>query len=246
MIDTKTLAALTAGGTDFIRTKDGIVKGIAIRRDLNPEAPEVILVGFGPNRQSRARLYVESGLSVPAYVKRNTDAWEYIGDFRAISYSEAVAEIAEHTTGKRTPNSVAGVLILEPTSTLRFAATGGGFPDSKTRKEIEAAAICFVWQHLESLGFIVEDRQPENQGYDLYATRAEEVLLVEVKGTDLVVPRFYLSRNEWNVGRREVDWRLFVVANARTDPQLHTYLAMEVETAFSMEPLAWECNARDA
>ena len=246
IIDTITLAALTAGGTDFIRTKDGVVKGIAIRRDLNPEAPEIVLVGTGPIRQSRARLYVDSGLSVPAYVKRDIDVWEYIGDFRAISYSEEQSAIAAHTTSKRNPNSVAGVLILEPTSTLKVAATGGGFPDSKTRKEIEGAAIRFVWQHLERLGFVVEDRQPENRGYDLYATRENEVLLVEVKGTDLAAPRFYISRNEWSVGRREADWRLFVVINARSNPQLHTYTASEVENSFSMEPLAWECNARDA
>ena len=37
-ITTAALAALTAGGDDYIRTKGNIVRGLALRLDLNPSA----------------------------------------------------------------------------------------------------------------------------------------------------------------------------------------------------------------
>jgi hypothetical protein len=244
VIDTAALAGYTAGGTDFIRTQAGVVRGIAIRRDLNPEAPEVVLVGAGPQRQDRARRYFESRVSVPAFVKRDVDAWEYIGNYRAVDYSESKDAIAKYTTGKRRPGTVAGVLLLEPETTQAVVAVGGGLPDSKTRKAIEQAAIDFVSSVLEDRKYQVEDRQPENQGYDLLATKGSERLFVEVKGTDAPEPRFYLTRNEWNFGQREGNWRLFVVCTARTAPSLHEYSAAQVSQLFQLDPLAWQCTPK--
>ena len=244
VLDTASLTEHTAGGTDFIRTRGGVVRGIAIRRDLNPEAPEVVLVGSGKQRQQRARKYYESGVSVPAFVKRETDAWEYIGNYRAVDYSESKPTIGKYTTGKRKPGTVAGVLLLEPETTQSVVVVGGGFPDSKTRKAIEGAAIDFVWTVLEDRLYRVEDRQPENQGYDLLATKGSERLMVEVKGTDAREPRFYLTRNEWVVGQQERDWRLFVVCAARTAPELHEYSASQVSQLFLLEALSWECRPK--
>ncbi len=244
VVDTQALAGLTAGGTDFIRVKNSVVKGIAIRRDLNPQAPEVVLVGKGPQRQKRAQLFVNQAEPVPAFVKRNTDEWEYIGDYKAVSYSESPEVVASYLTGKRTADSVAGVLILDPATTQTVSVVGGGFPDSKTRKAIETAAVDYVWTILEDRGYKVEDRQPENQGFDLLAVKGRMRLLVEVKGTDLPSPRFYLSRNEWTVGLREQAWRLFVVCSARSNPRLLEYTAQEVQNRFSFDALTWACAAK--
>jgi hypothetical protein len=244
VVDTKKLAALTAGGTDFIRVKKGVVKGIAIRRDLNPQAPEVVLVGKGPQRQKRAQLFVDQSDPVPAFVKRNTDEWEYIGDYKAVFYSEAPEFVASYMTGKRTADSVAGVQILDPATTQTVSVIGGGFPDSRTRKAIETAAIDYVWSILEDRGYKVEDRQPENQGFDLLAVKGRTHLLVEVKGTDLPNPRFYLSRNEWTVGQREKAWRLFLVCSARSSPRLLEFTAQEVQDRFSFDALTWACIAK--
>ena len=68
MISTKTLAARLAGGDDYIRTKRGRVRGLALRTDLNPEAPEVIVVGMGP-RVRAVSGRVELGCSVPNGLK---------------------------------------------------------------------------------------------------------------------------------------------------------------------------------
>jgi hypothetical protein len=253
IIDTDTLANLTAGGTDFIRTKDGKVKGIAIRRDLNPEAPKIVLVGYGEKRQNRARLYVEQAIAVPAFVKRATDSWEYIGDYCAVNYSESKSIVKKYVEKYekhpelefyRTPNSVAGVLWLEPVTTQTVTVVGGGFPDSKTRKEIEQAAVSHVSKELKRRGYEIEDRQPENLGYDLLASANDHQLFVEVKGTDATAPRFYLTRNEWTVGQRESNWRLFLVTSARTAPTRLEYTAAEIEACFTRAPLSWECTAK--
>jgi hypothetical protein len=85
-ISTKKLEAVTAGGRDYIRTKDDQVKGLALRLDLNPRAPELIIVGKGPRIVRRAELFRDSESPVPAFIKRGTDKWEYFGDYRAIDY----------------------------------------------------------------------------------------------------------------------------------------------------------------
>lgn len=113
IIDTRELADITAGGTDFIRTKNGEVKGIAIRPDLNPEAPEIVLVGRGRNRQPRAQRYFESGSHIPAFIKRAANQWEYVGEYRATHYTEDRQEVERRPKGSRIPNSVEGVLFLE-------------------------------------------------------------------------------------------------------------------------------------
>jgi hypothetical protein len=184
LIDTATLAKMTAGGDSYIRTKNGIVKGLAIRRDLNPEAPEIILVGSGPNIVANSRRFARTNSAVPTYVKRRTNAWEFIGNYKAVKFSEEPEVIARFANNDRPADTLGGILFLEQADTPTIAVPGGGFPDSETRKEIESAAVSFVTHELKRRNYVVEDRQSENQGYDLLATRLTEELLVEVKGTD--------------------------------------------------------------
>ena len=48
ILTTPEVASATAGGVDYIRTKDNVVKGLAVRLDINPDAPNEIRVGKGP------------------------------------------------------------------------------------------------------------------------------------------------------------------------------------------------------
>ncbi len=54
--------------------------------------------------------------------------------------------------------------------------------DIERRQRIEKAAIEAVGNQLEKAGFTVDSVEEENLGYDLVATRGDEVLNVEVKG----------------------------------------------------------------
>src|SRR5262249_52851458 len=56
-------------------------------------------------------------------------------------------------------------------------------PDPARRREVEEKAIKFAWAHFQDeLGYVMQDRQKDNCGYDLMATKDDEVLCIEVKG----------------------------------------------------------------
>lgn len=243
ILTTQQLAEATAGGDDYIRTRNNEVRGLALRLDLNPDAPEVIAFGDGPRIVARAKLLLAAGVAVPAYVKRGVNAWEYLGNYRATAIRWDAKTIERHSTN-RTGEKIAGVLFLESATEPKVRVTGGGYADAETRREIEVAAIGVVTRELKCRGFVVHDRQRENRGYDLFATSEHETLLVEVKGTDSPDPRFFLTRNEWNCARVQPSWRLFVVCQARTAPIVREYTESEVRQLFVLEPLAWECTPR--
>lgn len=240
-ITTQELAKLTAGGDDYIRTKLNVVKGLALRMDLNPDAPDAVVFGKGPRVEGRARLFLESGAVVPAYVKRGVNKWEYLGLFRTteIRYDK---ETIEYHLGNRKPEEVAGVLFLASVEEPKIAMIGGGFPDAATRKEIEDAAIKHVTNSLKKDGFQVDDRQNENLGYDLLAIKDTVTRFIEVKGTDNPEPRFFITRNESKFADENSEWFIYIVCMARRSPQLHVFTGREMRQKFSFSPLAWECN----
>lgn len=243
LLTTNELAEATAGGDAYIRTKGNVVKGLALRLDINPRAPEVVAFGSGPRIRARAQLLYESGATVPAYVKRDTNAWEYLGEYRATAIRRDKRTIARYGKNRK-KGSVDGVLFLEGVAEPIVRVIGGGFADAETRREIELAAISYATGQLERRGFCVFDRQRENRGYDLYATSATDSLKVEVKGTDSAEPRFFLSRNEWKCSASEPDWLLMVVCQARSNPSLLEYTAKQLRQRFKMDPLAWECTIK--
>lgn len=243
ILTTDELAEATAGGDDYIRTLYNKVLGLALRLDINPEGPEIIAFGDGPRIVARAKLLLASGASVPTYVKRGVNAWEYLGEYRATAIRWDERTIKKHSTN-RGDEKIAGVLFLESAAEPKVRVTGGGYADAETRLEIELAAIAAVTHELQRRGFAVHDRQRENLGYDLLAVSKVETLLVEVKGTESSIPRFFLTRNEWACAQAQLVWRLFVVCQARSAPVLHEYTQKEVARLFTLDPLAWECTQR--
>jgi len=239
VLSTKELALATAGGDSFIRTYDGEVKGLALRLDLNPEAPEFIVVGHGPRKVSNALLFAKSGKAVPAYIKRDVNKWEYMGHYRAKAYLQDKDTINRYRHN-RLAESINGILFLESADEVSVSVHGGGFPDSQTRQEAELAAVLHVMQHLEAQGYEIEDMQKENCGYDLLAKSKNNILKVEVKGTANNTPRFFLSRNERQKSS-DPAWRLALVSNATTKPILRIMNTIEMERDFNFDALAWEC-----
>jgi hypothetical protein len=132
---------------------------------------------------------------------------------------------------------------LTADDTVSIEVCGGDYPDSETRQKVEVAAIEFMMAWLTSRGYVVQDRQRDNCGYDLLATSAQQNLKVEVKGTDASAPRFFITRNEWR-SRVDAEWRLALVTSARSTPTLTLLTGEEVERQFSFEALAWECKPR--
>jgi hypothetical protein len=60
-ITTAELAALTAGGDDYIRTKNNEVRGLALRLDVNPRAPDCRQILASHVRQHRLKKKIFSG-----------------------------------------------------------------------------------------------------------------------------------------------------------------------------------------
>ncbi|MBK9153420.1 MAG: DUF3883 domain-containing protein [Chloracidobacterium sp.] len=244
-LDTDQLATLLAGGDDYIRTKRNVVKGLALTRTLNPDAPEVVVFGKGPRVVRRAKLFLESGLTVPAYIKRTTNSWEYLGQYRAIEI-RTDKEALRHFGRTRKPDTVAGALILQRMDTEHVSVVGGGYADARNRREIEEAAVKYCISVLVQRGFSITDCQRENRGYDIVATNGAHSLHVEVKGTDADFPRFFLTRNEARVAGELPTWRLFVVSMARSEPTHAEYTWQQLQDKFQMDVLAWECTLNEA
>jgi hypothetical protein len=240
ILSTKELALNLSGGDSYIRTKNGEVKGLALRLDLNPEAPEIVVVGTGPRIVQNAKLIVNCNKAVPAYVKRGTNKWEYMGDYQATAYRRDESTIERFRHG-RARSDIDGILFLEATERVAVEVRGGGFPDPQTRKEIEIAAVSFVIKELEAKGYTVEDRQRENCGYDLLVTSSVETLKVEVKGSDSPERRFFITRNERSTAKNS-QWRLALVTMARKSPKLEIITGEEVEGIFAFDALVWECK----
>lgn len=240
ILTTPQLAEKLAGGDSYIRTKDNIVKGLAITIELNPEAPEIIVVGNGTRIRANARLLLEQQEYVPVYLKQTVNAWKFLGKYKADRYSQDPKVIEKHRQ-HRPPEEVDGILFLSAEVSYEVEVTSPSSPDPEKRKKVELAAIEHVVTHYESQGYSVSDRQSDNCGYDLFVKKGKSVLKVEVKGTSLGDHRFFLSRNE-RAKSVDPEWRLAIVLNALDNPELSVYNTEEMEKAFEFEPLCWECR----
>jgi len=93
-------------------TKDSMTVGVCFVPRMNPRGPNVILVGRGPMKQRAAELLAEYGNAVPVFKKRKTNAWEFLGNFKATRYLTSVSEVASYVEGS-SRTDVAGVILLE-------------------------------------------------------------------------------------------------------------------------------------
>ncbi|WP_027716497.1 hypothetical protein [Desulfuromonas sp. TF] len=103
--------AVGAGGDSCLLHKNSVVVAIALNPDKNPDSPHVLLVGKGPHKERYARSFLDSAASVPTFIKKAADQWQYMGMFRGISLDHSPASIKAHAakSGRR---DIWGVLSL--------------------------------------------------------------------------------------------------------------------------------------
>jgi hypothetical protein len=93
----------------------GVVPRIAVRQDLNPNAPEVILCSAVVERGAQA--LVESKAPVPVYVRQGPNQWVEHGLFRAVELDRNPTAVkqAQEVTGRDRDNHgpLWGILRLE-------------------------------------------------------------------------------------------------------------------------------------
>lgn len=103
---------LVGGGSiqSYLPHADGKILCGCFDPNLNQRAPREIDVGEGRDVLKYAQLLSESGSAIPVFLKQATNAWEFAGDFRAVSFSQDPRDVKAHAD--RRPDAV-GVLFLE-------------------------------------------------------------------------------------------------------------------------------------
>lgn len=133
--------------------------------------------------------------------------------------------------------------------------------DAKHRKKVETAAVEAVKRHLSEYAW--ESKEADKCGYDLLFTHktSGEVLHVEVKGTSLPAPGYFLTQKELGYAeslekndhraRRDKSgiwrplWRIAVVSGALDQPQVRVFTLAEMKSAFDMAPYAWRGTLKE-
>ncbi len=105
-------AAVGGGVQDYLPHVSGEVVCACLSADLNPDAPEVVLPGTSLGIERWARVFAEQSHHVPTFLKRGTNAWEYVGDYRVRRLAVQPAEIARHAEAAHR-DDVTMVLYLE-------------------------------------------------------------------------------------------------------------------------------------
>src|SRR5215207_9948527 len=98
------------------RDRGDVVRG-CFRPDLNPKAPEEVLVGHGKLRVASAKRLVAQNKPIPIFIQRGSKQWEYIGYYRGENYSDVPSEVAQKARAANLHGQVAGVLYLERAET---------------------------------------------------------------------------------------------------------------------------------
>jgi hypothetical protein len=80
----------------YLPNLNGRVLCACLRSDTNPNAPNIILPGSGPEIKRSSRMLCEQKEAVPVFIKRGVNNWEYVGDYKVDRWSESSAEITEH------------------------------------------------------------------------------------------------------------------------------------------------------
>lgn len=86
---------------------------------------------------------------------------------------------------------------------------------------IEKAAVQKTWAFYESKGYELVSVEADNVGWDIEATKAQDTLLIEVKGHCGNIIQFELTPNEYSqLKEKHKQYRVCVVCNALTKPNL--------------------------
>lgn len=83
--------------------------------EMNPLAPQRVLVGDRPRVKRKAELLARQGGTLPVFMKQGPNRWLYCGLMRIVDYvtDSRVVEPEAHAAGREDP--IAGILVFRPT-----------------------------------------------------------------------------------------------------------------------------------
>jgi hypothetical protein len=115
--------ALGGGVQDYLPHVKGAVVCGCFNPELNPDAPDVVLPGFGPGIQRWAEVFAAQNQPVPCFLKRATNAWVYVGMLRVRSCTTDAKEVERWALRARREGNVSMVLYLGEGHSTDQAAT---------------------------------------------------------------------------------------------------------------------------
>jgi hypothetical protein len=121
----KEISAVLGGSeVEYLPTQNKRVVCGCFTLEHNPEAPDIVIPGTGTVREREAKMFCEQDYPVPVFIKRRVNEWEYVGDYKAIRFSTAPADIAAHHKGSVTALSeITRVIFLKRAATPKAPKT---------------------------------------------------------------------------------------------------------------------------
>lgn len=106
-------AVLGGDKQSYLPRKNGRVVCGAFSPLLNPDAPKIVLPGSGPGIEGSAEQLATQPEAIPVFIKRRTNQWEYVGDYRLISLSRDKTIIEQYAVRAGRTGAVSMVLFFE-------------------------------------------------------------------------------------------------------------------------------------
>lgn len=122
--------------------------------------------------------------------------------------------------------------------------SGQGFCDSKTIRQVDAAAMKYVKALLRKEGWVVTDKSEElGLGYDLLCKKGRKVLHVEVKGTQGSAQVFFLKASQMRQAKVDSNFFIYLVTGVFTNkPTCTSYTGKELMQWFKFEPTEYRVS----
>lgn len=91
----------------YLPTKSGKVVAACVKLEMNPQAPNVVLCGRGKVIASAAATLARQHESIPIFIKRGINRWEYRGKFKVkTAYASGPQFEALVAASKRNPSDI--------------------------------------------------------------------------------------------------------------------------------------------
>ena len=105
--------ALGGGIQDFLPHTDQRVVCACLVPEYNPDAPYVVLPGTGPDIIKWATVFAGQRDFIPVFVKRATNAWQYVGRFRVSEKTTDRDQVTRWEAVSGRSGEISMVLFLE-------------------------------------------------------------------------------------------------------------------------------------
>jgi hypothetical protein len=101
----------------YLPTVSGRIVAACLTRELNPQAPNVVLCGRGPIIERAGAILASQAEPIPVFLKRAPGRWAYFGRFRVSEAFTSGSKFASYVArSNRPPSEVTRVVLLSPTN----------------------------------------------------------------------------------------------------------------------------------